>query len=107
MSNLNEEEIEIFKNLIEYMQNMINNGYHKFIYNDLDWDFKCIDCINALNKAMELQNELNKEKEKNNKIKEKIDKEMKYLWVDSCAEDSGKYSAYKDVLNILEDIEMF
>ena len=50
---LSDEEKEIFKNLKEYMQNSINNGYHKFVYNDLDWDFKCIDCINAIDKVIE------------------------------------------------------
>lgn len=61
---MNEEEKEIFNNLKEYMQQRIDKGYHKFIYNDLDWDFKCIDCINALNKAIELQKELDKSNER-------------------------------------------
>lgn len=39
------------------------------------------------------------------KIKEKIKKEMKYLYVDSCAEDSGKYSAYMSILNFLKEDE--
>ena len=61
---LSDEEKEIFKNLKEYMQNNINNGYHKFVYNDLDWDFKCIDCINAIDKVLKQSKEieeLNKE----------------------------------------------
>lgn len=33
--------------------------------------------------------------------KEIIDK-MKNLWVDTCAEDSGKYTAYKNILNLVE-----
>jgi len=48
-----EEEIEILKNLKVYMQESINSGYHKFIYNDLDWDFKCIDCISTINNILE------------------------------------------------------
>lgn len=37
------------------------------------------------------------------KIKDFVSKKMKYLYVDSCAEDSGKYTAYKNVLNLLEE----
>ena len=55
---LSDEEKEIFKNLKEYMQNNINNGYHKFVYNDLDWDFKCIDCINAIDKVLKQSKEI-------------------------------------------------
>ena len=43
-----EEDIKILENIKEYMQNQINKGYHKFIYNDLGWDEKCIDVINAI-----------------------------------------------------------
>ncbi len=37
------------------------------------------------------------------KIKDFVSKKMKYLYVDSCAEDSGKYTAYKNILNLLEE----
>ena len=55
---LSDEEKEIFNNLKEYMQSKIDNGYHKFIYNDLDWDFKCIDCINAIDNALKQSKEI-------------------------------------------------
>ena len=55
---LSDEEKEIFNNLKEYMQSEINKGYHKFIYNDLDWDFKCIDCINAIDKVLKQSKEI-------------------------------------------------
>lgn len=55
---LSDEEKEIFNNLKEYMQSNINKGYHKFIYNDLDWDFKCIDCINAIDKVLKQSKEI-------------------------------------------------
>lgn len=35
-------------------------------------------------------------------IVDRISKRMKYLMVDSCAEDSGKYTAYRDILNLIE-----
>ena len=37
------------------------------------------------------------------KIKDFISEKMKHLYVDSCAEDSGKYTAYKNILNLLEE----
>mgnify|MGYP003307460108 CR=1 FL=1 len=39
------------------------------------------------------------------KVKEFINNNMKKLWVDTCAEDSGKYTAYMKVLNFLEGTE--
>lgn len=48
-----EEQIEMLKNLKEYMQSTINQGYHKFVYNDYGWDFKCIDCISTINNILE------------------------------------------------------
>jgi hypothetical protein len=66
---MSDEEKEIFKNLKEYMQNNINNGYHKFIYNDLGWDFKCIDCINAIDKVLKQSKEIELLKEENEKYK--------------------------------------
>ena len=35
-------------------------------------------------------------------IIQEIEKDMKHLWVDTCAEHSGKYTAYRNVLCILE-----
>lgn len=80
---MNEEEQEIFNNLKEYMQQRIDKGYHKFIYNDLDWDFKCIDCINALNKAIELQKELDKKDKMLKEIFKYID-EHTYRDMEEC-----------------------
>lgn len=37
------------------------------------------------------------------KIKDFASEKMKHLYVDSCAEDSGKYTAYKNILNLLEE----
>lgn len=59
---LSDEEKEIFNNLKDYMQSNIDNGYHKFIYNDLGWDFKCIDCINAIDKVLKQSKEIEKSK---------------------------------------------
>lgn len=37
-------------------------------------------------------------------LQEYIENQMKYLWVDTCAEDSGKYTAYMDILNKIEEL---
>ena len=44
-------------------------------------------------------------KKKIKKIEDTVRNGMKNLWIDSCAEDSGKYSAYISILNILEEGE--
>ena len=67
---MSDEEKEIFNNLKEYMQSKIDNGYHKFIYNDLDWDFKCIDCINAIDNALKQSKEIEELKEDRKKYAE-------------------------------------
>lgn len=58
-----ERNIEILKNIKEYMQSCIDEGYHKFVYNDLGHDEKCIDIINAIDDLLDLYN----------KIREKIE----------------------------------
>ena len=70
---LRDEEKEIFNNLKEYMQSEINKGYHKFIYNDLDWDFKCIDCINAIDKVLKQSKEIEELKAINKMQKYRIE----------------------------------
>lgn len=47
-----ERNIEIVENLILYLQEKIDNGEHKIIYNDLMYDEKTIDCINALKELL-------------------------------------------------------
>jgi hypothetical protein len=65
------------------MQKNIDNGYHKFVYNDLGYDMKCVDIINAIETILdlyqhkkgridELKQELLQEKEKNKKLTEQI-----------------------------------
>ena len=43
-----EKDEEILNNIKAYMQENIDKGYHKFVYNDLGYDEKCIDVINAI-----------------------------------------------------------
>lgn len=48
MENSIEKDEEILNNIKTYMQVNIDKGYHKFIYNDLGYEEKCIDVINAI-----------------------------------------------------------
>lgn len=43
-----EEDIKILENLKKYLNLLIYEETHKIIYNDLGWDEKTIDCINAI-----------------------------------------------------------
>ena len=56
---MNKEEREILEHLVEYLQQKIDSGEHKIFYNDLMWDEKTIDCINAINNTLEEIERLN------------------------------------------------
>ena len=43
-----EKDEEILNNIKAYMQENIDKGYHKFVYNNLGYDEKCVDVINAI-----------------------------------------------------------
>ena len=66
-----EEDIKILKNLKKYLNLLIYEGTHKIIYNDLGWDEKTIDCINAIEHILaerEADKKKIKELEKENRI---------------------------------------
>lgn len=48
MENSIEKDEEILNNIKTYMQENIDKGWHKFVYNDLGYDEKCVDVINAI-----------------------------------------------------------
>lgn len=95
-----EEDINILENLKKYLNLLIYEGTHKIIYNDLDWDEKTIDCINAIEhilaereedkkKIEELEDENRIQRHQimaaydngyipKQKVKDKIEKEIKY-----------------------------
>lgn len=43
-----EKDIKRLENLKKYLNLLIYEGKHKIYYNDLGWDEKTIDCINAI-----------------------------------------------------------
>ena len=56
-----EEDIKILNNIKSYMQDNIDKGYHKFTYNDLGCDEKCVDIINAIENLINRNKELEEE----------------------------------------------
>lgn len=78
-----EKDEEILNNIKAYMQENIDKGYHKFVYNDLGYDEKCVDVINAIEhilsdykRVLERNEVLLKENEKKDEL---IEKMKKYL----------------------------
>lgn len=80
-----EEDEEILNNIKAYMQENIDKGYHKFVYNDLGYDEKCIDVINAIEHILsdykklqedfeQIYNECNRLEAKEFKLENKINK---------------------------------
>lgn len=119
-----EENIKILENLKKYLNLLIYEGTHKIIYNDLGWDEKTIDCINAIDHILAEREEDKKRieelEEKNKeilnskigidlsyddyilkqKIKEKI-KDLEYnssLGFEETLEESYKIEILKELL---------
>ena len=71
-----EKDEEILNNIKAYMQENIDNGCHKFVYNDLGYDEKCVDVINAIEHILSDYKRVLKE---NEELKEDRDKFKKAL----------------------------
>ena len=75
MSNI-EEDIEILENLKSYLNLLVYEGKDKIIYNDLLWDEKTVDCINAIENILQdytRQKQINEEHQKiNGELREKV-----------------------------------
>ena len=67
-----EKDEEILNNIKAYMQENIDKGYHKFVYNDLGYNEKCVDVINAIEHILsDYKRTLKENEELKNKIMEK------------------------------------
>ena len=71
-----ERDEEILNNIKAYMQENIDKGYHKFVYNDLGYDEKCVDVINAIEYILSDYKRVLKENEQLNK---KVDLMENYM----------------------------
>lgn len=67
-----EKDEEILNNIKAYMQENIDNGCHKFVYNDLGYDEKCVDVINAIEHILSDYKRVLKENEKKDELIERI-----------------------------------
>lgn len=66
MENSIEKDEEILNNIKTYMQENIDKGWHKFVYNDLGYDEKCVDVINAIEHILSEYKKVLKENEELN-----------------------------------------
>ena len=76
MENSIEKDEEILNNIKTYMQENIDKGWHKFVYNDLGYDEKCVDVINAIEHILSEYKRVLKE---NEELRVKWDKDTHIL----------------------------
>lgn len=77
-----EEDIKILENLKKYLNLLIYEGTHKIIYNDLGWDEKTIDCINAIDHIL-AEREADKKKIDKLQVLEDDLKDKRIVYVDT------------------------
>lgn len=99
MSNI-EEDIKILENLKKYLNLLIYEGTHKIIYNDLGWDEKTIDCINAIDHILEEREE---DKKRIEELEDRCKSHQKLLYEAAEVEKNG--IPKQKVKEALEDIE--
>lgn len=79
-----EKNTEILNNLKKYLNLLILRGQHKIFYNDLGWDEKTIDCINAIEIILaereEDKKKIKKLEEENKKNVERYEERDNEVW---------------------------
>ena len=75
MENSIEKDEEILNNIKTYMQENIDKGWHKFVYNDLGCHEKCIDIINAIETVLSEYKRVLKENEELEEINNELEAE--------------------------------
>ena len=70
-----EKDEEILNNIKAFMQENIDKGYHKFVYNDLGYDEKCVDVINAIENILSDYKRVLKENEELEEINNELEAE--------------------------------
>ena len=85
-----DKELEILKNLSKYLQLKIDSREHKIFYNELMYDEKTIDCINAIETLVRtVENSIDKSVVE--KKIEELDEELEQMKVDNMY---GRYKEY-------------
>ena len=77
-----EEDIKILENLKKYLNLLIYEETHKIIYNDLGWDEKTIDCINAITHILAEREEDKKKIDKLQVLEDDL-KDKRIVYVDT------------------------
>ncbi|MBS5722182.1 MAG: hypothetical protein KHW50_07395 [Clostridium sp.] len=101
--NSREKDEEILNNIKSYMQENIDKGYHKFVYNDLGYDEKCVNVINAIEHILSDYKRVLKENEELKVIKSAIQtlqtnslEEEKYIVISKSSFLVGSYKHLLD-----------
>ena len=111
IENSIEKDEKILNNIKTYMQENIDKGYHKFIYNDLGYDEKCIDVINAIEHILsdykrvlkeneQLRTEVNSLKKENEELNYKLHSKKIAL------EIYNRYIPKSKVEDIIEELKI-
>ena len=98
-----EEDIKILENLKKYLNLLIYEGTHKIIYNNLGWDEKTIDCINAI-EHMSAEREEDKKRIERLQVLEDDLKDKRIVYVDT-PEFEENYIPKQKVKEILIEIQ--
>lgn len=77
-----EEDIKRLENLKKYLNLLIYEGKHKIYYNDLGWDEKTIDCINAIDHILAEREEDKKRIDKLQVLEDDL-KDKRIVYVDT------------------------
>lgn len=99
MNNI-DKDIEILNNLIAYLNLLIKKGQHKIFYNNLLWDEKTVDCINALENAL-AERKQDKERIKELEVLEDDLKDKRIVYVDT-PEFAEKFIQVKKIKDIFQ-----
>lgn len=95
-----EEHIKILENLKSYLNLLVYDGNDKIIYNDLLWDEKTVDCINAIDHILEEREE---DKKRIEELEDRCKSHQKLLYEAAEVEKNG--IPKQKVKEALEDIE--
>ncbi len=98
-----EEDIKRLENLKKYLNLLIYEGKHKIYYNDLGWDEKTIDCINAIDHIL-AEREEDKKRIKELEVLEDDLKDKRIVYIDT-PEFEEKFIAKQKIKDKLIELE--
>lgn len=98
-----EEDINILNNLKRYLELLDSQGIRKIFYNDLDWDEKTIDCINAIEHILAEREEDKKRIERLQVLEDDL-KDKRIVYVDT-PEFEEKFIPKQKVKDKIEEIK--